>query len=231
MEQIYTIPVNETFEACMNDKSLGCPFCRLRKKLEENELELILGASMMEPDVRQKTNRQGFCPDHWQKMNLRGKKLPLALILQSHMAEIDAMLKKPGILPAVSGNESAKSLSNMSGDCYICRRIDANTQRMTETAALLWDSDESFRDKLCASPLCLPHFSSFMLTAHSVLKARSFKELYKAVYAVESEYIDGIREKLDSFVQMFDHRYSGENRNGAETAVADAFAALNGTAD
>ena len=53
MEQIYTIPVNETFDECRNDKSLGCPFCRLYKKLEANEVDLILGASMMEPDVRQ----------------------------------------------------------------------------------------------------------------------------------------------------------------------------------
>ena len=46
MEQIYTIPVNEAFDAAD-----GCPFCALWRKLEENELDLILGASMMEPDV------------------------------------------------------------------------------------------------------------------------------------------------------------------------------------
>ena len=42
-ERIYTIPVNEAFES--DD---GCPFCRLYKKLENDELDLILGASMME---------------------------------------------------------------------------------------------------------------------------------------------------------------------------------------
>ena len=45
MEQIYTIPVNEAFEASASDASCGCPLCTLYRKLEENELELILGAS------------------------------------------------------------------------------------------------------------------------------------------------------------------------------------------
>ena len=81
MEQIYTIPVNEAFEASAADASLGCPFCRLYNKLEDNELDLILGASMMEPDVRVKTNEQGFCATHFAMMLRRPKRLPLALLL------------------------------------------------------------------------------------------------------------------------------------------------------
>ena len=46
-EKIYTIPVNEAF-----DEYDGCPFCRMRRTLEDNERELIMGASMMEPDTR-----------------------------------------------------------------------------------------------------------------------------------------------------------------------------------
>ena len=44
MERIYTIPVNEAFEASAADASLGCPFCHLYNKLEQDELGLILGA-------------------------------------------------------------------------------------------------------------------------------------------------------------------------------------------
>jgi len=35
-EKIYTIPVNEAFE-----QTDGCPFCRLFRKLEDDELELV----------------------------------------------------------------------------------------------------------------------------------------------------------------------------------------------
>ena len=62
-EKIYTIPVNEAFS-----KKDGCPFCRLKKQLEDAERELIMGASMMEPDIRIKTNERGFCKKHYLKM-------------------------------------------------------------------------------------------------------------------------------------------------------------------
>ena len=39
MEQIYTIPVNEAFEASRDDHTCGCPMCSLFNKLENNELE------------------------------------------------------------------------------------------------------------------------------------------------------------------------------------------------
>ena len=65
MEQLYTIPVNEAYDASAADAACGCPMCALHTKLEENELELILGASMMEPDIRQKTTELGFCRRHF----------------------------------------------------------------------------------------------------------------------------------------------------------------------
>ena len=88
MEQIYTIPVNEAFEASRDDASCGCPFCSLYNKLEDDELELILGASMMEPDVRIKTNERGFCRTHYDMMFARQNRLGMALTLESHLDEL-----------------------------------------------------------------------------------------------------------------------------------------------
>ena len=45
METIYTIPVNEAFEASAADHSCGCPFCTLYNKLEDDELELVVVAT------------------------------------------------------------------------------------------------------------------------------------------------------------------------------------------
>ena len=83
MEQIYTIPVNEAFEASRDEPACGCPMCAIYRKLEENELDLILGASMMEPDVRIKTNEQGFCRLHYDLMFVRKNRLGMALTLES----------------------------------------------------------------------------------------------------------------------------------------------------
>ena len=56
-ERLFTIPVNEAFEA--EDE---CPFCFLERKNEQEMLDFVLGsaASYMESDVREKTDQKGF---------------------------------------------------------------------------------------------------------------------------------------------------------------------------
>ena len=62
-EKIYTIPVNEAF-----DENGECPFCTLLKKTEDEVLNYVLGPSYMEEDVREETNKVGFCKHHIIKM-------------------------------------------------------------------------------------------------------------------------------------------------------------------
>ena len=97
-EQLYTIPINEAFE-----EYDGCPMCRLRHKLEAQSLQYIMGAAMMEPDIRIVTNRLGFCRTHFHRMLGMGNRLSLALMLESHLQEVQNALpqpqeKKPGKL-------------------------------------------------------------------------------------------------------------------------------------
>ena len=55
-ETIYTIPLNEAF-----DTDCECPVCEFMKKEEKNLIESTVGASMMEPEFREITNKKGFC--------------------------------------------------------------------------------------------------------------------------------------------------------------------------
>ena len=88
MDMNFTIPVNEAFEASAADHTCGCALCALYRKLEEDELDLILGASMMEPDIRIKTNKSGFCRQHYDMMFVRKNRLGMALTLESHLDEL-----------------------------------------------------------------------------------------------------------------------------------------------
>ena len=103
MEQIYTIPVNEAFDASAADHTCGCPMCALYRQLQENELELILGASMMEPDVRIQTNKEGFCRTHYDMMFVRKNRLGMALTLESHLKELAEDLKAGLIGKLIAG--------------------------------------------------------------------------------------------------------------------------------
>ena len=57
-DDICTIPVSEGFE-----EKDGCPLCRMRAIAEKRVIDYIMGAAMMEPDVRLNTNELGFCRD------------------------------------------------------------------------------------------------------------------------------------------------------------------------
>ena len=91
MEKIYTIPVNEAFDRSAADKACGCPYCSLYNLLEKNEAEAILGAAMMEPDVRIKSNELGYCGTHLKMMMAKPKRLPQNL------------LTSPGVTDLISG--------------------------------------------------------------------------------------------------------------------------------
>ena len=168
MEQIYTIPVNEAFEKVQEEGFCTCPFCLMYNRLDDNELDLILGASMMEPDVRLKTNALGFCPDHMSLLFERGKRLPLALMLESHLDSLAEDLKgnMSSLFIAKTGENAAKRLEKLESTCYICERIEYNFSRMIETAALLWQKDEAFRKKVEAAPyFCFRHYGRFIAAA------------------------------------------------------------------
>lgn len=231
MEQIYTIPVNEAFEKVREEGFHTCPFCLMYNRLEDNELDLILGASMMEPDVRLKTNEAGFCAEHLSLMFERGKRLPLALMLESHLDSIakDIEGNMSSLFIGKTGENAAKRLDKLEHSCYICDRIDYNFSRMIETAALLWQNDENFRAKVDTAPyFCLAHYGKFIRAAKERLNKKDFAEFYKQVNEVENRYFNKLREDVSWFCKKFDYRYEEEPWGDAKDAPERAKLFLNG---
>ena len=231
METIYTIPVNEAFEKVQEEGFCTCPFCLMYNRLEDTELDLILGASMMEPDVRIKTNELGFCDTHLTQMFERGKRLPLALILESHL---DYVAKEIGgnmssLLIGRTADGAAKALDKLDKSCYVCERIENNFVHMIETAALLWQSDEKFREKVASAPFfCLKHYGRFIKAAKDRLQKKEFVDFFKAVNDVETKYFDTLRGDVSWFCKKFDYRYENEPWGDAKDAPERAKLFLGG---
>ena len=231
MEQIYTIPVNEAFEKVGEEGVCTCPFCLLYNRLEDNELDLILGASMMEPDVRLKTNEAGFCDKHLELMFTRGRRLPLALILESHLNSIadDMNGNMSQLFISRTASNAAKRLERLDSSCYICDRIGYNFKMMIETAALLWQNDEAFRGKVRSAPyFCLKHYGMFIKAASERLNKKEFADFYKAVNEVEGAYFNKLRGDVSWFCKKFDYRYENEPWGDAKDAPERARRFLGG---
>ncbi len=219
-EKIYTIPVNEAFEASASDPSLGCPFCALYNQLEEAELDRILGASMMEPDVRIETNEKGFCNTHFQMMFVRKNRLGLGLILESHLAELHKGLRSPLLSLKSPGTDTEKRMERLESTCYLCERIETSFGKMIKTAVLLWENEKEFREKTAGQPFfCLPHYRRFLSAARSGMGKKTFAQFYEAVSAQQGTYLDSLSEDVSWFCKKFDYRYKEEPWNNSKDAI------------
>lgn len=220
LEKIYTIPLNEVFDACRDDGSRGCPFCALYDKLAVDEIDLILGASMMEPDVRIKTNKSGFCARHYKRMLTAKNRLGLALMMESHLAEVRAQVKD-GAAALIKGKGTAAvaRISALEDSCYICERIEGSFAKMLDNAVWLWEQDKAFRDKLSAQPcFCLPHYKRLIESARRVMNKKNFPAFYEACERVTMAYFDALAEDVSWFCKKFDYRYDAEPWGTAKDA-------------
>ena len=229
MEQIFTIPVNEEFDACKSDKTLGCPFCRLYRRLQRDEIDIILGASMMEPDIRIKTNEQGFCNKHFGIMLGRKRMLGMGLMLESHLPEVKKKLSKRAILKDPSAPSMAL-LSALNGDCYVCGRIDKNLTAMISTTVYLYENEDEFKDKFKAQPFfCLPHYTKMISYASKKMNKRVFSDFFDKAQKIEEEYVDALTGDVSWFCKKFDYRYDEEPWYNSKDSIPRAIKFLTGS--
>ena len=222
MEQIYTIPINETFDAHRGKNECGCPVCALYKKLQENELDIILGASMMEPDIRIMTNKEGFCGTHFDMMLTKKNRLGLALMMESHLDRVKEEIKDKTLTSLITGKGTApmKSIERLKKSCYICRRVDHHLKNMISTIVLLFQSDVEFVKKFREQPFfCLPHYGELVSYAKNKLSKKEFSDFYSDILDLELNYLDSLRGDVSHFCKKFDYRYQDEPWYNSKDAV------------
>ena len=219
---ITNIPISDVF-----DPKEGCPICRMRNLLEQRMAEYITGAAMMEPDVRIETNRLGFCHDHFQMILKQRNRLGVALILESHLDEMEkAIFKGTIVLPGQSAKAQAKKAAARTGTCFICDKVDWAMDRMLATVCRLWESERDFRQLFEEQEaLCLPHFIELTAAAQKNMNKHSVGDFSKAAATLSKQYLETLRGDVSHFCKMFDYRNSGEgadwgnSRDSVERAV------------
>lgn len=203
-DSIYTIPVNEVFEP-----KCGCPICTMRDTLEERSVEYIMGAAMMEPDVRVETNRQGFCCLHYGMMLKRKNRLSLALMLESHLIEIKEKGMKPG--SASKGGLFGKKGEPMEKEsCFICGKIDWAQKTMFDTIMRQYAASEEFRQLFAGQELlCLPHFKELTAYAGEHMDKKYRSAFIKECTRLCRQYLETLSGDVSHYCKMFDYRNAG----------------------
>ena len=158
-EQLYTIPLNDAVNA--QDE---CPFCFIHRSIEQDLLDFVLGSgsSYMEADIREQTDKAGFCRYHFQKMFDYGNTLGNAWILKTHYQRMIREMQqefasfRPGKSSLLGKFKKAEGSENTIGmwirakedSCYICSQYKDTYERYLDTFFYLWKNDESFRNKI-----------------------------------------------------------------------------------
>jgi hypothetical protein len=177
---------------------------------------------MMEPDIRIKTNEQGFCLTHYNMMLGRRRMLGMGLMMESHLAEVEKYLKGPAIL----GDKRASAinaLTRLEGDCYVCRRIQYNFEHMVETVVYLWDADPDFVPKLQAQPyFCLPHYRHLLQYGQKRLGKKKLSAFADDCEKIVMKYLSELTEDVSWFCKKFDYRYDEEPCYNSKDSVERA---------
>jgi len=205
-ESILTIPVNEIFEP-----KCGCPICRMRDMLEQRTVEYIMGAAMMEPDVRMETNKLGFCKTHFEQMRACKNRLSLALMLQSHLQDIQKhIFDRKSVFESKTAKQ--KKVSAINNDCFVCSKIEWGMSRLMITFFEMYQKEKSFRDLFDEQEmLCLPHYDLLVgMTAENIEKRRQ-KQFIDACGALTKKYLDSLEADISHYCKMYDYRNTGKD--------------------
>lgn len=235
-ETIYTIPITDAFSAQCN-----CPICLFEKEQEAHLIEYTLGASMMEPDERQRSNAVGYCRTHYQMLLENPNKLSLALVLESHMEVLRGKMEqmKNGLKPGKSlfqrgeSKQSAaaagEALQAECSACLICQKLSAIMDKFMDNLFYLYHSDTAFQTLFWeARGFCLPHTARLLESAARNLSGDAAYAFSQKLLERQADYLTQTQGDVSWFTKKFDYRYQNEDWKNAKDAVPRAVFVLSG---
>ena len=213
-ERIYTIPLTEVVVP-----GAGCPFCLLAAKAEGALLRLYLEGMLVDVEWRGRVLRDWLCPRHLAGLQMEGRKLGGAIIVQAlFQAALDELGHQNG--PA--------SLPAWGTSCLACQDIARAVCQHTEAYLHTWIAETDFRALAAkADPFCLPHLSLLHREAGR-LPARQRDPFRAELLRFEEASLRPLLAEVDWFIKKFDARFREAPWQGAEDAVERAAAILAG---
>lgn len=213
-ETICTIPINDIF-----GEKKGCPFCRMYDMLDQIYCEFVTGSAMMDPETRVQTNKKGFCPTHFSRINEVGKRLPNALILQTHLDEIkkNFFSQKPNTKP---DKKKLLELNTLLHTCYVCDRIDHDFDNFLKTVFVEWQQNPEFR-KLYQSQefICLEHYRRVSETALKGVPSKFLADFHADTFSLTEKYLSLLIDDTTHFCKMFDYQSRGLDWGNSRDAI------------
>lgn len=234
-EKLYTIELTDAGKS--GDE---CLFCWLERKLEQENLEFVLGSSYMEDDIRGETSRKGFCRHHTKMMYDYGNSLGNAWIFKSRLEHMREELKKqmahyvPGKSAGFLGRFRKTSqagegrgsfpakewLRSEESHCYICGRMEEIYGRMLDTFIYMLRNDPGFCELLMGSKgFCFHHFADVLAACEEKLKPEEKQHWIPKLGELMAANLDRVQEDIDWLIEKYDYRNKDADWKQSKDAV------------
>lgn len=252
-EKLYTIELTDAVKS--GDE---CCFCWIERKMEQENLEFVLGSSYMESCVREQTSLKGFCRHHTKMMYDYGNTLGNAWILKSRMEKVRADLagkngsgtettqaNRSSVLKSVfSGigrrrgdhgdrtekHRAGKYDSGKNDSCYICERMDKIYARMLDTFVWMLEHDSDFGKALLESKgFCIRHFEEAEEICERTCRTQVWEEWKPKLDRLMLENLDRVQEDVNWLIEKYDYRNKDADWKESRDAVPRAMQKLVGT--
>ncbi len=222
-----------------------CPFCFVERNVEQDLLDFTLGSgsSYMESDIREATDKAGFCRYHFKKMFDYGNTLGNAWILKTHYIRMNQEMKEQfkSFTPGKSSlmNKFRKNAENANPigmwvaekekSCYICKRYEDTYARYLDTFFVMYKKDEAFREKVKNSKgFCLHHFGDLCEAAENKLNDKEKASFYPMVFGLMEENMQRMAEDVAWLVEKFDYRNKDADWKNSKDAIQRGMQKLKG---
>ena len=239
-EQLYTIPLNDAVNA--GDE---CPFCFIERSVEQDLLDFVLGssASYMEADIREQTDKAGFCRTHFKKMFEYGNTLGNGWILKTHYRRMISEMKKefasfhPGKTSLMDrlkkntdgGNAIGVWIREKEKSCYICKQFNETYERYMDTFFYLWKQDSDFREKVKNSKgFCLSHLGDLCEASEPRMNDSEKKEFYAVMLPLMEKNMERLSEDVAWLVEKFDYVNKDADWKNSKDAIQRGMQKLKG---
>ena len=238
-EKLYTIPLNDAVNA--DDE---CPFCYIERNVEQDLMDFVLGscASYMESDVREDTDKEGFCRVHMKKMFDYGNTLGNGWILKTYYKKLLKEMEgefarfKPGkqsmadrLRRVTSRNAIGVWAAQKEESCYICDRFKKEYPRYLDTFFYLYENDPTFAEKIRKGKgFCLHHFGDLCSHADGKLSDKEKETFFPEIFEVMQRNMERMSADVDWLIEKFDYLNKDADWKNSKDAVQRGMQKLRG---
>lgn len=231
-EKLYTISVNDAFHT-----DCECPICTMYNILEANAIDYTMGPSYMEDDIREVTNKVGFCSKHIKQLYQNQNRLGLALMLSTHMEKMirditpltNSAKKAPGLFKKKEEAPVISYLKKVEDSCFVCQHINQTFDRYLATVLYLYHTEEDFQTLFGNSKgFCEPHYMRLYEMAGKELSGATYEHFITDLNTVFMSNMKRVLDDITWLIDKFDYRNAKEPWKNAKDALPRAIQKVNG---